>query len=122
MFDPTQNFHHRDAMDREYTGQKDSRYISPNDGKIKTLVVQCVDDILSGPGNGTWKRTYIRNVTQRAYKLAMWPFSHLDMREGSIETNEDWAFLIAKWIPTCVCMTIGVSYKEPCSAMFDAKF
>ena len=110
MYDSTQSYHHRDVMDRKYMGQKDYRYISPYDGKIKTLVVQCVDDILSGPGNGTWKRTYIRNVTPIFYRVAMWPLNHVDMREGALQTPEDWALAIFKWVPASILLTIGVSF------------
>lgn len=121
MYDSTQHYYHRDAMDREYTGEKDYRYIDPKDGKIKALVVQCVDDILSGTGNGTWKRTYIRNVTPIFYRVAMWPFNHLDMREGTLKSQEDWALVIAKWIPTCILLTIGVSSQQIMLAMFNTE-
>jgi hypothetical protein len=120
-YDSTQDYHHRDIMDRETKGQKDCRYISTNDGKIRTLVVQCIDDILSGPGNGTWKRTYIRNVSPIFYRLAMWPLSHVDMREGTLETTGDWALVIAKWIPACLLLTIGVSLQRILLAMFNTE-
>jgi hypothetical protein len=121
MYDSTQQAHHRDVMGREYTGQRDYRYISPNDGKIKTLVVHCIDDILRGPGNGTWKRTYIRNVTPVFYRVAMWPLNHLDLREGTLQRPEDWALVIVKWIPTCILLTIGVSLQRIMLAMFNTE-
>lgn len=109
MYDSNTVSRYRDILDREYKGQNDCRYISPKDGKIKALVVQCVDDILTGEANGTWKRTYIRNVAPRFYRLALWPFSHVDMREGKLETQDDWIQLILKWIPTSTLLIVGVS-------------
>jgi hypothetical protein len=100
--------HHRDIMMRLYTGRNDDRYISPTDGKIKTLVVQSVDDILAGPANGTWKRTYIRNIVPLHYRLAMWPLNHIDMRENTHVDGGDWALIVGKWIVASVALTITV--------------
>src|SRR5262245_11578377 len=73
---------HRDVMDRVVFTMDRDCYISPFDGKVKTLVVQTVDDILSDSRNATWKRTYIINVAPWRYRLAMWPYSHIDTRES----------------------------------------
>jgi len=44
-------------------GGYDDRYLSPYDGKIKRLVVQATDDIYDNTENGTWRRTFIRNIS-----------------------------------------------------------
>jgi hypothetical protein len=108
-YEDNKTYRHRDFMARVTAAYKDDRYISPNDGKIKTLVVQTVDDILSQPGNSTWKRTYIRNVSPLVYRLATWPVSHIDMRVSKPTTGEDWGWLVAKWIPVSVALMVLVS-------------
>jgi hypothetical protein len=54
----------------------DDRYISSFDGKIKKLVVQASDDIYDAPGNTTWRRTFIRNVSPFHLRVANWPTTH----------------------------------------------
>jgi hypothetical protein len=84
-------------------------YLSPTTGKIKTLVVMTTDDILADEGNGTWKRTYIRNIVPLAYRLALWPYNHMDMRESGLQSNEDVAKLVGKWILASLSLSIVVS-------------
>ena len=120
MYDPNKTCRHQDSMGRIYNGPDDDRYISPKDAKIKTLVVQTVHDILRNPGNGTWKRTKIRNITPFLYRLALWPYSHIDMRESNVHTGEDWALLVGKWFASSLALTVLVS-KPSNSLLYDSK-
>jgi hypothetical protein len=96
-------------MSRVHSEYNNDYYLSPSTGKIKTLVVQSVDDILMNEGNGTWKRTYIRNISPLPYRVAMWPFNHIDMRESSPASDSDVAKIVGKWFLASLALTVIVS-------------
>jgi len=65
------------------------------------LIVQCTDDIFEGPGNSTWQRTYIRNVSPLKSRIATWvlDFGH------DPESWADWTFMILRALPASIAMT-----------------
>ena len=112
-YDVDTRHRHRDALARIHYGYQDDRYISPTDGKLKTLVVQCDDDILNRPGKGTWKQTYIRNISPLMHRVAAWPLSHISLRHSTPQSGEEWLWTILKWIPTTAILIVGVSSHFP---------
>ncbi|KAF4539923.1 3-hydroxyisobutyrate dehydrogenase [Lasiodiplodia theobromae] len=108
-YDQAYSYRHRDGMTRVWQGAEDDRYISPYDGHIAKLVVQCTDEIYENPGNSTYRRTYIRNVSTKMLRLANWPTSHFDFEKGEYrEFGTGW--LVAKWIPTCLALTVMIVF------------
>lgn len=86
----------------------DERRISPNDGKYKGLLVQSTDDVFTGSPNGTWKRTFIRNIAPYNVRLASWPTSHINPDDANVESS-DYVFAVLKWIPACAGLAVVVS-------------
>jgi hypothetical protein len=66
-------FRMRDGFHREHLRPvKDERYISPYDGAIKELVVQCTDDIFQGKERAMWTRTRVHDLSPFALRVAGW--------------------------------------------------
>jgi len=103
------NHRHSDVFNREYSGGYDDRYLSPYDGKIKRLVVQATDDIYDNTENGTWRRTFIRNISPFYLRLANWPLNHVDYTRNGGPTSEDWPMICVKWFIASVAITFVVS-------------
>jgi hypothetical protein len=91
-----------------HSGENRDFYLSPTTGKIKTLVIMTTDDIITNEGNGTWKRTYIRNIVPSAYRVALWPYNHMDMRESGVQSDGDVVKLVGKWIVASLALTVLV--------------
>lgn len=109
--DPAYSFRHRDCMARVWQGAEDDRYLSPFDGHISKLLVQCTDEIYENPGTSSYRRTYIRNVSTRMLRLANWPTSHFDFVKNEYrEYGTGW--LIAKWIPACLALTVMILFAD----------
>jgi hypothetical protein len=92
---------HRDFMQREYQGLEEDRYLSPTDGHLAKLVVQAAQDVYDGSSNSTWRRTFIRNISPAYIQIANFPFSRVSPDPGRW-TNDDWAMVCLKWLPSCV--------------------
>ncbi|KAF8853895.1 hypothetical protein BDZ45DRAFT_748059 [Acephala macrosclerotiorum] len=102
--DPKKPFRIQDMFQRIYKEQKvDDRYISPYDGRLVELMVQCTDRVYSGPPNSTYKRTFIRNIAPKTLWVANWPMSHLDYGP---KDQRNWArfLMIVKWPITCIAL------------------
>ncbi|KAF2453803.1 hypothetical protein BDY21DRAFT_387942 [Lineolata rhizophorae] len=104
---------HRDVMFRlTEHAESDDRYISPFDGRIKRVVVQCVDDIYDNNNNHvTWRRTFIRNVSPFYMRLANWPTDHVDMTRFQ-PTGDEWVWIIVKWIPACAGLFCVLTFAQ----------
>ncbi|KAJ5523775.1 hypothetical protein N7494_010425 [Penicillium frequentans] len=87
-FDKSSKYRHKDHFQRIYKGSLDERFLDPVTGKVKELIVQCVDNVYNGPQNSTYKRTFIRNVSPLTLRLANWPMSRFDEEEERKETEE----------------------------------
>jgi hypothetical protein len=118
VYDDSNRTHrHRDWFSRVYEGPYDDRYISCYDGKVKKLVVQATDMVYDSTGNGTWRRTFIRNVSPWHLRLANWPMSHVDYMRGT--TDEDIPLIAVKWIVASLAMIVTVG---PCMPWGLMKF
>lgn len=110
-------------MARKWKGINDDRYISPWDGHISKLLVQCTDEIYGAAGNTTYRRTYIRNVSTKMLRLANWPTKHFDWVAGRYKYGGT-GLLVAKWIPACIALTVMVSchraYCDGCATDTDS--
>jgi hypothetical protein len=82
--------------------------LSPWDGHVAKLVVQASQDIYDGAQNSTWRRTFIRNASPIYLQLANFPFSTVPTDPG-VWTDNDWATVAIKWIPTCLGLLCVVS-------------
>jgi hypothetical protein len=102
------NHRHRDIFSRAYQGPYDDRYISCYDGKVKKLVVQATDMVYDSPGNGTWRRTFIRNASPWHLRIANWPLSHVDYLRGT--AGEDIPFIAVKWIVASIALIVVVGH------------
>lgn len=111
-YPPGPHYRHRDFLSRVANGAFDDRYISPWDGRIKKLVVQCTEDVYAGKGTSSYARTYIRNVGNKALRLANWPASHYDYEMGRYDGEGGTGLMIAKWVPACLALTIMVKPSE----------
>lgn len=107
-YESWEKYRHSDVFGREYVGDYDDRYISPWDGKIKRLVVQSADDIYDNYENGTWRRTFIRNISPFYLRLANWPLNHVDYTRHGGPTGEDWPMIILKWAVASIAITFVV--------------
>ncbi|KAJ9627151.1 hypothetical protein H2203_003612 [Taxawa tesnikishii (nom. ined.)] len=96
-------------MARKWKGINDDRYISPWDGHISKLLVQCTDEIYGAAGNTTYRRTYIRNVSTKMLRLANWPTKHFDWVAGRYKYGGT-GLLVAKWIPACIALTVMILF------------
>lgn len=107
------NHRHSDVFNREYTGGYDDRYLSPYDGKIKRLVVQATDDVYDNTKNGTWRRTFIRNISPFYLRLANWPLNHVDYTRKGGPTSEDWPMICVKWFIASIAITFVIGTPTP---------
>lgn len=110
---------HKDSMRRVTESETADKYLSSYDAKPRDLTVQTVDDIYDRPGSSTWKRTFIRNIAPFHLRLANWPTNHVDYRRGQ-PTADDWPWIVAKWIPTCLALIFLVSYIPQSATLIGA--
>jgi hypothetical protein len=105
-------FRHRDAMGRLGTYKKGDYYLSPNDAKLKSLVVTTsTKAIQTNTPNSTWKRKKLKSVVPVSYRLALWPLSHIPVDREEKWSGSDWAFMGLKWLPTVAALTFTVRSK-----------
>jgi hypothetical protein len=98
-------FRHRDFASRVSYKPLSDRYIHPNDGYLRKMIVQSADDIYNGPGNSTWQRTYVRKMAPLKVRIATWvvDFSY------DPESWEDWWIMFLRSLPAAIAMTLVVS-------------
>lgn len=73
-----ERFKNKDPMLRLREGALDDRYISPYNGRTEELVVQAVDNIYEhSTSEGTWNRTFVRDISPWHLRIANWPESHI---------------------------------------------
>lgn len=95
---------HRDGMGREKYTTEDDRYLSPWDGRLAKLVVQCTDELYDGPQNTTWRRTFIRNWGPILLRVANWPTKTVSSSNPAEWSGEDWGMIIVRWIPSVLAL------------------
>jgi hypothetical protein len=77
-------YFHRDHARRETTHPLTDRYLHSGDGKLRTLMVACTDDIwkaaMAKKNQTTWRRTYVRKMAPYRVRLASWVIDYTDGR------------------------------------------
>ena len=91
-------------MQRAKAYPSEDYYLSPYDGHLAKLFVQCTQSVYDANSNCTWRRTYIRDQSPWTLQMANWA---TDNREGK---GEDLAMMGLKWIPSCVAILLLVSF------------
>lgn len=111
MYTSAEKFRSKDAMLRFREGVLDDRYISPYNGRTEELVVQAVDDIYNGnTSEGTWNRTFIRDISPWHLRLANWPESHIPYT-ARVEGRVTWkqkTIMTIKYVPAAVALVAVV--------------
>ena len=98
---------HRDIFQRVSNVPEEDFYLSPTDGHLAKLVVQAVDDVRDAPGQGSWRRTFVRNISSPIIRLASWACD-FGPREKAIWTGQDWPIVWSKWVMSCLCLALIV--------------
>ncbi|KAK0631362.1 hypothetical protein B0T14DRAFT_409783, partial [Immersiella caudata] len=86
-------YYHRDHARRETIYPLTDRYLHGSDGKLRTLMVACTDDIwqaaMAKKNETTWRRTYVRKVAPYRVRLASWviDYSQGNRNCGSYSTE-----------------------------------
>jgi hypothetical protein len=83
--------------------------IDPTDTRIEKICVQTTDSLCK-TANCTWDRTVIRSVGSPALRLALLPFRKIPRKRRDVHeeyTSEDWAMVLALWIPSVVGLVFG---------------
>ncbi|KAF2687741.1 hypothetical protein K458DRAFT_169482 [Lentithecium fluviatile CBS 122367] len=94
-------------------GVLDDRYISPYNGRTEELVVQTVDTIYNNSSSeGTWNRTFIRDISPWHLRLANWPESHIpyiERTEGQVTFWQN-AFKAVKYVPAAIALVAVIAF------------
>lgn len=94
-------------MQRAKVFSAEDYYLSPFDGHLAKLFVQCTQEIYDANPNSTWRRTFIRNQSPWIIQVTNWVLNTLPPdREAS---GEELAMMGLKWIPSVVAILLLVS-------------
>jgi hypothetical protein len=107
-YESTERHRYRDAVGRVYTGIEEDRFLLPYDVHLARMLVQTTDAVYKGPGNATWRRTFIRNVAPYIIRIANWPLNSVKVSKDHWD-GTDWAKIISKWPLSCLGLAIMVS-------------
>lgn len=83
-------------------------YLSPFDCHLSKLVIQSAQEVYDAQPNGTWRRTFIRDMSPYMLRVANWVLETIPIEDRSM-TAEEIIVLLAKWIPASVMLLILVS-------------
>jgi len=102
------NFRHRDCDRRETMHRLTDRYIHHHEGKLRTLMVACSDDVwaaaMSKRSGSTWRRTYVRKMAPFRVRIVSWVVDFSKSRSCGWYCVE-----LLKSIPATIVMTALVS-------------
>lgn len=126
VYTSVEMFKNKDSMLRSSEGSFDDRYISPYKGNPKELIVQAVDNIYDhSDSKGTWKRTFIRDISPWHLRLANWPESHIlyaDRTRGKL-TGKQTLLKVARYIPTAIALITVVCISNlKCDCLAELTF
>jgi len=99
---------HRDIMQRAHDFPSYDYYLSPTDGHLAKLHVQCTQAIYDSEPNATWRRTFIRSQSPYLLRAANWVLYSLPTDDRDV-TGSDLLMMATKWIPSCVLILFLVS-------------
>jgi hypothetical protein len=97
---------HRDAADRIKVRPAGDRYLHPNTGYLKRLIVMATDELIEGPRTTTWCRTYIRKVAPLKVRVASWV---VDYGEDP-DSWEDWFVMLLRALPAAFVTSLCVGF------------
>lgn len=83
-------------------------YLSPYDCHLAKLVVQSAQEVYDAKPNGTWRRTFIRNMSPLMLRVANWVLETVPAEDRPM-TGEEIFALVVKWIPASVALLVLVS-------------
>ncbi|EFR05216.1 hypothetical protein MGYG_08230 [Nannizzia gypsea CBS 118893] len=89
--------------------------MNPSTGTLEKLCVQAPDSVCELK-NSTWDRTVIRNVAPKSLFVALLPFSRIPSERRpypALYTTNDWASLLALWIPAVAGLLGAVFIPKP---------
>ncbi|KAK6348034.1 hypothetical protein TWF718_005854 [Orbilia javanica] len=78
VYDDTIQYRYRDFASRICEKPLNERYLDHDDGSLRKLTVACTDDIYQAPGTSTWRRTYVRNVSELKVRIGTWIIAYND--------------------------------------------
>lgn len=99
------SYHHRDVMQRGDDFPLDDYYLSPTDGHLAKLYVQCTQSIYDSKSNSTWKRTFIRNQSPLLLQASNFVLN-TRVKEVSGMSDGEKFWMAAKWIPSCAVILL----------------
>lgn len=103
---------HRDIMQRAKDFPSDDYYLSPWDGHLAKLFVQCTQPIYDANPNSTWRRTFIRNQSPLILQMANWVLCTVPTDDREVK-GEDYAMMGLKWLPACAAILFLVELTFP---------
>ena len=86
-------------------------YLSPYDGRLTEILVQCTQEIYDADPNSTWKRTFILNNHPMIIQVTNWIFAVLPAG-GQKPSNKELAIIGLKWIGSCVAILLLVRHSN----------
>lgn len=108
--------YNKDILGRQTLRPKDlQRYIDPDDGKPRRLIVQATDEVLA-EGSGDWRRTKIRGHPPVMLRLSNWVLEGIFLKpEGHKNTAQEIAIAVGKVLVTCpllACLVMTPMHPE----------
>jgi len=108
-------FYHRDFAGRETAHPLTDRYLHHADGKLRTLMVACSDDIwqmaMEKRNETTWRRTYIRKMASYRTRMASWIVDYTKERNCgtySVELLQSLLFATAMMLLVRLCLRLPI--------------
>ncbi|KAK6532505.1 hypothetical protein TWF281_006694 [Arthrobotrys megalospora] len=102
IYDNTTEYRYRDFAGRVCEKPLHERYLHHDDGTLRKLIVSCTDSIYQGPGTSTWRRTYVRNVSELTVRIATWIIGYNE-NPGTWKT---YAIQVARALPASLLMAL----------------
>ncbi|KAJ6020840.1 hypothetical protein N7540_006344 [Penicillium herquei] len=100
-------FHHKDHFQRVFSGKADERFLDPEDGRVKELIVQCTDDFLKVARDSKYKRRSIRDVSPLTLRIANWALRGFDADpEGKGYDFLHYLEAAIKWPISCLFLSV----------------
>jgi len=98
---PQPRFWHRDFARRETVHPLTDRYLHSGDGKLRTLMIACSDDVwknaLSRKNEATWRRTYVRKMAPYRVRFASWVVNYSN-GSYTVELVQSLVFMVAMMV------------------------
>lgn len=111
--------YNKDILGRETLRPKDlQRYIDPEDGKPRRLIVQATPEVLA-EGSGDWRRTEIKGHAPFMLRLSNWVLKRIFLKsEDQKSTAQDIAIVVGKVLLACPLLTCLVMFPMNADIVF----